>query len=388
MFTFLALLVSTSRALAADAAAADAKPATPAKQERSGDETELPNSGDRALSTATAVVPGVVVHGMGHYVAGESTTGTRLLVAEGVGFGMMLGGLSVIVATGASKYFTGPAAATIVVGTGLFGASFFADIYGSVSPDSGAAGSRSRPPAWMETELGYRHIGDPLFAYENFLFERVSMQTGPLRLTPSAWFSTSGDNARYRVEGAYRLLGPLPSAVDRPVMNDHLDAVLGLVRHRYVTERFTRSSMELAVDTRYDLGHVGRTLRGAFVEAGLGYAFGRIDYDVQGVDVPADFDDLLLARVGFGAVFRGQSHPGSEARVYYDHRHDDYAAGTVLGGIPSGVAGHFGFDARWFFTPRWGFGVQGEIGAAVIAGVSILFRQSGAAPWSDEGKER
>jgi hypothetical protein len=171
------------------------------------------------------------------------------------------------------------------------------------------------------------------------------------------------------------------------VTNDHLDAVLGLVQHRYVTERFKRSTMELAVDTRFDLGHVGRTLSGAFVEAGVGYAFGRIDYDIEGVEVPADFDDLLLGRLGFGAVFRGLSHPGSEARLYYDHRHDDFAGGLLLKGIPSGVAGHFGAEARWFFTPRVGLAAQAEVGSAFVAGASLLFRQSGPDPWTDERRQ-
>ena len=384
ILTFFGGLTLSQHATGADALPKPREQSSSPAERTPPDKEPRPSDAERALATGAAVVPGIVVHGMGHYVAGESGTGTRLLIGEGVGFGLLFGGLSVVVATGASKYFVGPGAATMVVGAGLFGASFFADVYGSVSPDADAAGRRSRPPAWMETELGYRHVSDPLFAYEDFVFQRVSMQAGHLRLTPSAWFSADGDNARYRVEGAYRILGAIPSALDRPVLNDELDAVLGLVQHRFVTEHFTRSSMELAVDTRYDLGHVGRTLRGAFVEAGVGYAFGRIDYDVQGIDVPADFDDLLLASIGFGAVFRGMSHPGSEARIYYDHRHDDYAGGLVLTGIPSGVAGHFGADARWFFTPKVGVSVEAEIGAALVAGISLLFRQSGAGPAGEE----
>jgi hypothetical protein len=412
-FVLLALLASSQSAFAADEAPpADAQPSTenkPAPDSTDGatpesidsdpppstdseppestDSEPPPSTGERALATGAAVVPGVLVHGMGHFVAGESTTGTRLLIGEGVGLGLLLGGGSVVVATGASRYVTGPAAATMMLGVGLFGTSFFADLYGSASPDAGAAGTRARPPPWIETELGYRHIGDPVFDYEHFLVERVSMMTGPLRLTPSAWISTDWDNARYRIEGAYRFVGATPSADQRAVLNDHVDAVLGLVQHRYVTERFKRSTMEVAVDTRYDLGHVGPTLAGAFVEAGVGYGFGRIDYDIEGTPVPADFDDLLLGRLGFGAVFRGLAHPGSEARLYYDHRHDDFAGGLLLEGIPSGIAGHFGAEARWFFTPKIGLAAQAEVGAAFVAGASFIFRQSGASPWSDERRQ-
>jgi len=377
VFTFLSLVAFSNHAVAADAA-----PKTePEAAERA---PPPPETSDRALAGAAAVVPGVVVHGMGHYAAGETTTGNRLLLAEGIGLGLVFGAGTAIVTTGASRYVVGPGAATVILGIGLFGTSFLADVYGSASPDSAAAGRRTRPPAWVETELGYRHISDPIFQYQDFVVESVSMRSGRLRLTPSGWFSLGADNARYRIEGAYRFLGRTPSVADRPAMNDHLDAVLGMVHHRYSTERFTRSSMELVVDTRYDLGHVGQTLRGAFVEAGVGYSFGRIDYDIQGIEVPADFDDLLLARFGFGAVFRGESNPGSEARVYYDHRHDDFAGGLLTRGLPSGVAGHFGIEARWFFTPALGLGVEAQVGSAFLTGLSVLFRQSGPGPAGDE----
>jgi hypothetical protein len=378
--TFLGLLLLARPALAADPPAQrndrDGRAEEPVDDE--------PSTGDRALAGAAAVVPGIVVHGAGHYVAGETTTGTRLLVAQGVGLGLLGGGLVALVTTGASRYVAGPAAGTMVLGAGLFITPYFADVYGTLSPDSDAAERRVVPPPWIETELGYRHVSDPIFAYEHFVVERVSLQSGSFRLTPSAWFSSDGDNARYALEAGYRVLGAVPSASQRPVTADRLDGVLGVVHHRFVTERFVRTSMDVLVDTRYDLGHVGSTLRGAFVEAGVGYSFGLIDYDLTGVEVPSDFDDLLLARFGFGAVFRGASHPGSEARVYYDHRHDDFAGGLILEGIPSGVAGHFGAEARWFFLPEWGIGAQAEVGSAFVAGGSLLFRQAGGGPIGGE----
>jgi hypothetical protein len=375
--------------LSTPARADDSPP--PSERDRSQPEqaadTSEPSAGDRALAGAAAVVPGIVVHGTGHYAAGESTTGTRLLIGQGVGLGLMASGLVVLVATGASRYVAGPAAGTMVVGAGLFITSYLADAYGTLSPDGRAAERRVLPPPWLETELGYRHISDPIFAYEHFVVERLSLQAGALRVTPSAWFSSDGDNARYRLEAGYRVLGAVPTASARPVLGDRLDGVLGVVHHRFVTERFARSSLEVEVDSRLDLAHVGPTLRGAFVEGAIGYAFGLIDYDLVGTDVPSDFDDLLLARFGFGAVFRGSSHPGSEARVYYDHRHDDFAGGLILEGIPSGVAGHFGAEVRWFFFPEWGLGAEAEVGSAFVAGASLLFRQAGTGPMGGEQRK-
>jgi hypothetical protein len=141
---------------------------------------------------------------------------------------------------------------------------------------------------------------------------------------------------------------------------------------------FTRSSAELALAARYDLAHLGQTLRGGFVEFAAGYGRARIDYDIRGVDVPADGDDMLLARFGFGAVFRGNTYPGSQALIYYDHRHDDFAAGLVITGLGSGVVGHFGSELRWFFTPSFGVLAEAQIGSALVTGLSVLYRHADA----------
>ena len=63
--------------------------------------------------------------------------------------------------------------------------------------------------------------------------------------------------------------------------------------------------------------------------------------------------------------------------LYYDHRHDDFAAGLKVPGIPSGVAGHFGFLARAFVTEHWGMSVEAMAGSAYVLGASMLFRQGG-----------
>ncbi|RYZ09400.1 MAG: hypothetical protein EOO73_03630 [Myxococcales bacterium] len=329
----------------------------------------------RALPTAAAVVPGVVVHGAGHFALGQSKTAKNLLLMESLGLGLFLGGGLTIVFTGASRYFVGPAAGSTIVGFGLFSTSYLADIYGTVSSDGGAALSRYRGPARWETELGYRRIHDPQFAHTDFLYQRVSRQIGHFRLTPSGWFSTAGDTARYRVEGQYRLAGNVHER--RPGDQSFVDLTLGFVHQRHRPEHFSKGSAELSVDGRYDMGRLGPTLRGSFIELGLGYGIGRLDYDLQGLSVPTDIEHLLLARIGFGVTLRGLSAPGSEWLVYYDHRHDDYVAGLKLTGLGSGVAGHFGTTLRWFATESLGVAVDAQAGSAYLAGASLVYRQGG-----------
>ena len=291
---------------------------------------------------------------------------------EGIGLGLFLSGGLTLVFTGASRYFTAPAASATMLGFGLFSTSYLADIYGTVSNDGGAALSRNLPPARWETELGYRRLADPEFAYHDFMLERVSRQIGPLRLSPSGFFSLRGDTARYRLQTDYRVAGNYEDPHPRDA--SFVDVTLAFTHQQHGPEHFTRSSAELSVDARYDLVRLGPTLRGAFTELGVGYALGRTDYNLTGLKVPSDLEHVLLGHTGFGVTFRGKSAPGSEALIYYDHRHDDYVAGLKLRGIGSGVLGHFGLAARWFFNDSLGVALDAQAGSAYLGGASLIFR--------------
>lgn len=342
---------------------ANPTPASPAK----------PLTRDRRVAAGVAVVPGLALHGSGHYALGHKKTALALLIGEGVGLALVLGGYGTLRATGNSRYLAGPAVAATVFGAGLVLASFGADLYGTLSTDGGAVDLISRAPPRLESELGYRYVADPHFSYGHFVVERVTLRQGYFRLEPSAWFATNSSNVQYRVEAAYRFIGLAPGQIGS--RDDHVELVLGGLHQRYLPEHFQRSGLEVALDTRFDLSHLGATLRGSFVDLALGYGVAKLTYDLQGLNVPADTDDLLLAKLGLGVALRGRAARGSEARVYYDHRHDDYAAGFLTPGRISGVFGKFGADLRWFFTPRLGVLVDARVGSTWLGGLSLLLRE-------------
>lgn len=376
---FLGLVCCGGSSLVPSASSADeiagaVAPSAPLPRATARAEAKPPPPGTRALAGTLSVVPGALVHGSGHYALGERETATDLLLFEALGLGMVFGGGAVIALTGASRYVVGPAAAVTILGVGTFGLSLAADLYGSVSPDPGAA--LRRLPALqptLESELGYRRVEDPLFEHRDFLLERVSYNRGAFGVGLVGLFSVDGDNARYRAEGTYRFFDDGGGADATP--RDRLELELGFVHHRYLVEHFDMTSAELGIAGRYDLSRVGRTLAGSFAELGVGYGHGVIRYDLPGQDVPSDDYMLLLTRFGFGVTLRGASGPGSEALLYYDHRHDDFAAGLKLTGLGSGVAGHFGFRTRWFFDDVIGVSGEVAVGSAWVFGGSLVLRQ-------------
>jgi hypothetical protein len=83
---------------------------------------------------------------------------------------------------------------------------------------------------------------------------------------------------------------------------------------------------------------------------------------------------MLLAAFGFGVYLGRRTDRWGEARIFYDHRHDDYAGGLKIPGLGSGTLGHFGVDGRAFFTDHWGARAEVQAGAGWLAGISLVYR--------------
>jgi hypothetical protein len=62
--------------------------------------------------------------------------------------------------------------------------------------------------------------------------------------------------------------------------------------------------------------------------------------------------------------------------LYYDHRHDDFAAGLKSTGLGSGVPGHIGLSSRYYLSDHFGVTTSAEVGSAWVLGLGIAFRQA------------
>jgi hypothetical protein len=356
----LAFALATARVARADDAPSEPKSAVE------------PSAGRRALSAGAAIVPGLLVHGSGHFVAGDTRTGYRLLALEGIGLGTLALGFVPIVATGASRRIVGPAAALSVAGAGLFVISALADLYGVLAPVGGVGASSGEAPVFG-AEAGYRYVYDPVFARRHFAFYALDYRPGAWRLHPSAWFGLEGTTSRLRFPVAFRFAGPKPSPAPRSVDGSYLDVEAAVTRHAEIEDRFITTTVEVSVEGRVDMQRVAPSLAGSFAELGVGWAVQRYGYQVKGV--PADVGDLLLARFGYGMYVGFPGASRGEVMLYYDHRHDDFAAGLKIPGIPSGVAGHFGIEGRMFVSDHMGVSAEAAVGSAYVVGASLLFRQ-------------
>ncbi len=325
----------------------------------------------KALAGAGAVVPGLVVHGAGHFIRGETRTGWRLLTAEGIGLGGMVGGIAGLAVTGASPRTVAPLSWLLIHSAGLFGVSALADVYGSVSGGRGAGAPVVRAPD-LTVDAGFLAVNDPVQAYSGLSVVGARWRHRGLVLDGRAWFAVDHDNQRVRLTPRWRLVGPRP---DRTAADgSFLDLRTGVVWHRFGDERFQQVFGELAARGRLDLQAVGPTLRGAFAEAEIGVAVGGTQHD--GFDLESE--SLLLGGFAFG-LYLGHARDGfGELAVFYDHRHDGYVGGAKLVGLGSGSPGHVGARARLRVWGPWGVDLSVATGSAQVAGGGLVYQWGGS----------
>jgi hypothetical protein len=332
-----------------------------------------------ALPATVAVLPGVLWHGSGHFAAGDRPTALRLFTIEGIGLGVMAAGLGGLLVTGASHRAIAPFAWMTAAGAGLFVTSWLADLYGVLAPPDGA-GAPLRVLPTVEARLGSRYVADPTLAGAALIGPAFDLRLGRWRVSPVSWFAIDGGSQmRFEASIAFRFIGPRAGDSAAPVPDgSFLDLVAGGVHHRYretvagqLPAAFEMTTAELQLQGRFDLRRYAPSLTGAFVEGAAGAGVGRYHYSAPSAE---EANTLLLARFGFGCYLGHRARRWGEARVYYDHRHDDFAGGLKVPGIQSGVAGHFGVDGRAFVTDRWGFRAEVAAGAAWVAGIALVYR--------------
>ncbi len=322
------------------------------------------------LPASLAVFPGFFLHGTGAFVLGERTTARRLALTEAAGLAAFLAGGSLLAVTGTSRRLIGVLAPVTIAGFGLFMLSFLADVYAASSGGRDAHAPNFVPK--VDAQAGYAYVYDPQFAFRSFLTLHADLRANAFRASPQAWVALDDNNQRFQLEFAYRALGRTEHRSARD--GSFLEFVTGVRYHRFQTEGFAVLTPAWYLDGRFDLERMGESLRGSFVEGHLGAGLELYDFRVPGSTLGDNATGLLLARFGFGVYFGDGGRNSGEASVYYDHRHDDFAAGLGVSGIPGGILGHFGLRGHYFFTRAWGLSGLVEVGSALVTGLSLRYR--------------
>lgn len=324
----------------------------------------------RALDIAVATLPGFVVHGAGHFVAGDSDTGWKLLGAELAGIGLLGAGIAGLALTGAADDTVTPLVGITALGGSTFFFSWLADIYG-VSTRAGGVGAPEVERAPLDATVGYQYVYNPTFDFNHFLHAGAAGRLGRVGLSADGWFALDAANWRAQARASWRFVGPLPGR--RSSDGSFVDVEVGLLYHDYVTSDFAEVTGEAMVRGRLDLNRYTEALRGSFVEGALGLGLSQYRRDTH----PDDLTSLLLFDSRFG-IYLGDSANGfGELAVFYDHRHDGFAGGSKLSGVGSGAAGSIGVELVKSIAAPWGVQASFEAGSAYVGRLDLVYRPGG-----------
>jgi hypothetical protein len=317
-----------------------------------------------ALSATAALVPGLLIHGSGHFVAGDRRTAGRLLAAQGAGLGAMVAGLLGLAAAGASRHFVSPPILLAVAGGGLFTTSALADLYGVLAPPGGAGAAPAALPG-LEAGGGVLFVRNPVIRYRWLGATLLDLRLGRWQLAPRLYGSHDARTLRAEARLGRRL-------------GRFIDLWAGLVHHREGQDviPFDTTTAEVTVDGRSPLDPVAPSLAGSFLDWSAGLALGGSHYG-GGIGA-VEPTEVLLARFGFGFYLGPPSAPRGEIRFGYDHRHDDFAGGLKIPGLGSGPVGHVEAHAGVHLGPRWGLRAVVQAGSAHVLGLSLVHRQAAA----------
>jgi hypothetical protein len=324
------------------------------------------------LPVAAAIVPGLLVHGSGHFVAGDRQTARRLLATESVGLSMVLGGIAGLSFTGASRKLVAPFILLTGAGVGTMMVTGLSDLYGVLAPETGWGAPE--PPVATTVRMGGLFVRNPTMPYRWVAGAAIESWAGGLRVAPAFYSNLDGQTLRADLRVSYRVRGARPTD-DHPSPR-HLDVSLGLFHHR---ERRAPAGFDLTVGDLQAGGRLGLggwlpSLTGAFAEWGVGTSIGGYHYGGAGT---TDSAQALLFRFGFGLHFGAAGAPRrGELLLLYDHRHDGFAGGMKMVGLGSGATGHVGAEGHVMFTRRWGIGLELKAGAAHLVGLSLRWQPS------------
>jgi len=305
----------------------------------------------RVAATALAVVPGVLVRGLGSWIVGEKRTAKRLAGTAAIGLGGAALGGAAVGLSGGSPYTT-PGLPVLVAGSGLMLTTWLADI--AVAAGLDRPGSARATAPWS-VELGTTWLHDA-YRERGLLRAAGTLELGRFGVGASTFVDPAGDSLTADGELRVRIWQRRGS---------RLGARTGVRRHRDDLDRVTIVTGEAELATRIELAELDPTLAGTFVDLSLGLGIERASYP----NGEAGNSSLLLGGFAWG-VFLGER---GELRLFYDHRRDSLAGGLAAWRA-AGFVGSFGAGLELGLTRNWSARGELEIGNAYLTTFAIRYR--------------
>jgi hypothetical protein len=316
----------------------------------------------RAAAIAAAVVPGLLLHGAGSWVAGRPLTARRLATSEAVGIAMIVAGGLPILATYGSPKVVFPGVPIVVSGVGVFLGGWIGDIWAASGASSLAGQARAESPRVIDAGVSW--MRDPYRGDRALLELGAGWRWRGWGLAPRARIDVQGQYGEGGFDASWHLLGR--AAQSRVIAAGHrLFGRLGAFARFDRGDDLTAFWNEAEIGGRFDMRAIDAALAGMFFEASAGLALEVTRYSSAVYDVGS----TLLARYAVGAYL---GHGRGELSISYDHRRDDLVGG-FFAGRAAGFFGHLGAHLQLRTGPRTALLLGVELGTALLSTITLRY---------------
>ena len=311
------------------------------------------------LPPAAAVVPGAVLHGAGHFAAGERETAGELLLVEGAGLLMLAGSGYIIADGGAPRDYTGPLVPFAAFGVSFLVLPFIADFYGVT------AGRYRSEGDWFTDKsktlilnAGMEYTDDPSFEYSLFLKTGFDYHYQRLVISPMVNSALDDDTRHYQLSTKYRLAGQGGMLFESSGDLFKSDVSVCGGYYDFNSDGFYKYSADISLRTVINSGTLWKTTRGLYFVYDIGFNREWVYFDFDET-FPAIASNQLLFETGVGFIAGNLSDPLADIYLFYSHRRD-----TFYGGLPGGFLGFAGASVTAYPGHNTGVNFKAVIGKA------------------------
>jgi hypothetical protein len=336
--------------------------------EITGEEKSSAEEKRGCLPGAVAIFPGVIVHGAGHYAAGDRETATDLMLIEAAGLITFLGASAYYAYTGASRKVSPVMVPLIAAGSSVFVLSWIADLYGSrPGPRRRSSVPLLRSGNLFEPFIGIATVNDRQFDYSGFYHYGFRAEYNGLHIKPIAWDSVDTDNRRYQVEAGYELVGDTGPLLSSPGGFLETGPLFRSGYHDFGDDGFRKTWIDAGLTARFMPGGIWPSMSGSFLFFELGYNREWVRF-TESDDAPVLASNQMLFESGFG-IERGAGGPsGVMFYFFYNHRRDGFT-----GGLQGGFTGYFGMALK-FIIDKFSLSFNYSYGSAEVISYTCSLR--------------
>jgi len=237
------------------------------------DSTANPSPSTRLKGVAGSIVPGVLLHGSGHYLMGEKETGKKLLKIQGIS---LLTGTSSLVALGLlgnADETSGILIPVSMLSFGTFAATWIFDIIG-VSGLSNHLSIGQHPYKQSFINLSYNQQDNNQNPYYKFYGGRMQYGNKQFFAQLYAEIEESSDYQEYAFKGGYNV-------IQKNYTNLY---IIPEAKYRYSTEGFSISQLDLQLEMDINLAKISSTLKNVYFVNTIGFGNSQFNFGGSGFD--------------------------------------------------------------------------------------------------------